>query len=103
VEGDSIPQQALEKIEQIDAADLVVGILADLDQADQATVRRCMRRCDQGPRANQGPHQLVSSTHPRHDLCHLKNKNSAGALVFKVDALLVYPRPNWCRWFADPS
>jgi hypothetical protein len=36
VEGDSIPQQALGKIEQIDAADLVVGILADLDQADQA-------------------------------------------------------------------
>jgi len=42
VEGDSIPRQALEKIEQIDAADLVVGTLADLDQADQATVRRCM-------------------------------------------------------------
>jgi hypothetical protein len=27
VEGDSIPQRALEKIEQIDAADLVVSIL----------------------------------------------------------------------------
>ena len=50
MEGDSIPRQALEKIEQIDAADLVVGTLADLDQADQATVRRCMRRCELGSR-----------------------------------------------------
>jgi hypothetical protein len=37
VEVDSIPQQAREKIEQIDAADLVVGILADLDQAESLT------------------------------------------------------------------
>jgi hypothetical protein len=43
VEGDSIPQQALEKIEQIDAADLVVGILADLDQATVATVHEALR------------------------------------------------------------
>jgi hypothetical protein len=32
VEVESIPQQALEKIEQISSADLVVGILADLDR-----------------------------------------------------------------------
>jgi hypothetical protein len=38
VEGDFIAQQALEKIEQIDAADLVVGILANLDQESVATV-----------------------------------------------------------------
>lgn len=43
MEGDSIPQQALEKIEQIDAADLVVGILADLDQATVATVHEALR------------------------------------------------------------
>jgi hypothetical protein len=43
VEGDFIAQQALEKIEQIDAADLVVGIL---DNLDQESMRRCMRRCE---------------------------------------------------------
>jgi hypothetical protein len=44
-------------------------------------------------RAIQEPHQSVRNTHPRHDLCHLKNKNSAAALVFKVDARLMYTRP----------
>jgi len=43
VEGDFIPQQALEKIEQIDAADLVVGILANLDQESVATVYEALR------------------------------------------------------------
>jgi hypothetical protein len=43
VEGDFIPQQALEKIEQIDAADLVVGILANLDQESVATVQEALR------------------------------------------------------------
>lgn len=36
-------QQALEKIEQIDAADLVVGILANLDQETVATVHEALR------------------------------------------------------------
>jgi hypothetical protein len=40
VEGDFIPQQALEKIEQKDAADLVVGILANLDQESSLRTRR---------------------------------------------------------------
>jgi hypothetical protein len=43
VEGDFIPEQALENIEQIDAADLVVGILADLDQETVATVHEALR------------------------------------------------------------
>jgi hypothetical protein len=43
VEGDFIPQQALEKIEQINAADLVVGILANLDQESVATVHEALR------------------------------------------------------------
>jgi glucosylglycerate synthase len=38
VEVDSIPQQAQEKIEQINNADLVVGILADLDPKSIAMV-----------------------------------------------------------------
>jgi hypothetical protein len=61
VEGDFIPQQALEKIEQINAADLVVGILANLDQESVATVheaantswrfanRDSVGRCQFGP------------------------------------------------------
>ncbi|MGA8439356.1 MAG: hypothetical protein WB762_30970 [Candidatus Sulfotelmatobacter sp.] len=41
MEGDFI-SQALEKVEQIDAADLVVGILANLDQESVATLHeRC--------------------------------------------------------------
>jgi glucosylglycerate synthase len=43
VEGDLIPQQALETTEQIDAADVVVGILADLDQEAVATVHEALR------------------------------------------------------------
>jgi glucosylglycerate synthase len=43
VEGDFVPQQALEKIEQIHAADLVVGILANLDQESVATVHEALR------------------------------------------------------------
>ncbi len=43
MEDDFIPQQALEKIEQIDSADLVVGILANLDQETVATVHEAVR------------------------------------------------------------
>jgi len=50
VEGDFIRQQALEKIEQIGAADLVVGILADLDQETVATVHEGLRTLHGDPR-----------------------------------------------------
>ena len=43
MEGDLIPQQALQKTEQIDTADVVVGILADLDQEAVATVHEALR------------------------------------------------------------
>lgn len=43
MEDDFIPQQAHEKIEQIDSADLVVGILANLDQGTVATVHEAQR------------------------------------------------------------
>jgi len=44
VEGDVVVQQhALGKIEDLDAADLVVGILADLDQETAATVYEALR------------------------------------------------------------
>jgi len=50
VEDNLIPQQALEKIEQIDAADLVVGILADLDQETVTMVHEALRRLHGDPR-----------------------------------------------------
>jgi len=50
VEGDFIPEQALEKIEQIGAADVVVGILADLDQETVKTVHEALRTLDGDPR-----------------------------------------------------
>jgi hypothetical protein len=50
VDGNLIPQQASEKIEQIDAADLVVGILADLDQETVTTVHEALRKLHGDPR-----------------------------------------------------
>ena len=43
MEDDFVAQQALAGIEQIDAADLVVGILANLDQESVATVHEALR------------------------------------------------------------
>ena len=43
MELDSIPQQTQEMVEQIDSADLVVGILADLDQDGVATLCEGLR------------------------------------------------------------
>ena len=50
MEGDFIPQQALEKIEQIGTADLVVGILADLDQETVTAVHEALRTLPGNPR-----------------------------------------------------
>jgi hypothetical protein len=50
VEVDSIPQQAQEKIEQIDNADLVVGILADLDRNSIGTVCEGLQALTGSPR-----------------------------------------------------
>jgi hypothetical protein len=47
---DLIPQQAQEKIEQIDSADLVVGILADLDQKGIARVCEDLQTLPGSPR-----------------------------------------------------
>ena len=50
MEVDSIPQQAQEKIEKIDNADLVVGILADLDPERIAMLCEDLRTLAGSPR-----------------------------------------------------
>lgn len=50
MEVDSIPQKAREKIEQIDSADLVVAILADLDQNSIAMVCEDLQTLAGSPR-----------------------------------------------------
>lgn len=50
MEVDSIPQKAQEKIERIDSADLVVGILADLDQTTIATLCEDLQTLPGSPR-----------------------------------------------------
>jgi hypothetical protein len=50
VEVDSIPQQTQEKIAQIDSADFVVGILADLDQDGVMMVGEGLRTLPGSPR-----------------------------------------------------
>jgi glucosylglycerate synthase len=50
LEADSIPQQTRQSIEQIDAADLVVAILADLSQDDVVAVCEALRTLPDNPR-----------------------------------------------------
>jgi hypothetical protein len=50
VEVDSIPPKAQEKIEQIQSADLVVAILADLDSDTVATICRDLQTLEGSPR-----------------------------------------------------
>jgi hypothetical protein len=50
VEVDSIPQQAQEKIEEINTADLVVGVLADLDRDGIVTLCDELRGLSGSPR-----------------------------------------------------
>ncbi len=47
---DSIPQQAQEKIEQIESADVVVGILADLDHPDIVSLCENLQKLAGSPR-----------------------------------------------------
>ncbi|HEV2224831.1 MAG TPA: hypothetical protein VGR84_17705 [Candidatus Acidoferrales bacterium] len=50
MEVDSAPQQAVQEIGQIDSADLVVGIVADLSQEDVAEVCGALRTLPGSPR-----------------------------------------------------
>ena len=50
MEVDSVPQQAVQDIGQIDRADLVVGIVADLSQEDVAEVCCALRTLPGSPR-----------------------------------------------------
>ena len=50
MEVEPIPQQAQEKIEQVDSADLVVGVLADLDQDGLVIVCDALRTLSGSPR-----------------------------------------------------
>jgi hypothetical protein len=50
VEAGSIPEQVQEKVEQVDSADLVVGVIAELDQAGLAAVCEALRVLPGSPR-----------------------------------------------------
>jgi glucosylglycerate synthase len=58
LEADSAPQDARQSIEQIDSADLVVGILADLSQEEVAEVCDALRTLPGSPRI------IVLQSHP---------------------------------------
>jgi glucosylglycerate synthase len=50
LEAGSIPEQVQEKIEQVDSADLVVGVIAELDQEGLASVCDALRELPGSPR-----------------------------------------------------
>ena len=62
MEVDSAPQQAAQEIGQIDSADLVVGIVADLSQEDFAQVCGALRTLPGSPRIVVLQNRLASDT-----------------------------------------
>jgi glucosylglycerate synthase len=79
VEVEPIPDQVQEKIEQVDSADLVVGVLAELDQEGLATLCDALRMLPGSPRvvvlrddraANPGQGN-VEAAEPSASACHL--------------------------------
>jgi hypothetical protein len=79
VEVEPIPEQVQEKIEQVDSADLVVGVIAELDQEGLAAVcdalqtlhgspRVVVLRDDRAPKPDQS---TVAEAEPSASLCHL--------------------------------
>jgi hypothetical protein len=79
VEVEPIPEQAQEKIEQVDSADLVVGLIAELDQEGLAVVCDALRMLPGSPRvvvlrddraANPGQSN-VEAVEPSASPCHL--------------------------------
>jgi glucosylglycerate synthase len=79
VEVEPIPEQVQQKIEQADSADLVVGVIAELDQEGLAVVCDAMRMLPGSPRvvvlqddraANPGQSNAAAAE-PSASLCHL--------------------------------
>lgn len=79
MEVEPIPEQAQEKIEQVDSADLVVGLIAELDQEGLAVVCDALRMLPGSPRvvvlrddraANPGQSN-VEAVEPSASPCHL--------------------------------
>jgi hypothetical protein len=64
LEVDSVPQQAVQDIGQIDSADLVVGIIADLSQEDVAGVCDALRTLPGSPRIVVLQNRLASDFTP---------------------------------------
>ncbi len=64
MEVDSVPQQAVQDIGQIDSADLVVGIVADLSQEDVAEVCSALRTLPGSPRIVVLQNRLASDSTP---------------------------------------
>jgi len=61
---DSVPQQAVQDIGQLDSADLVVGIIADLSQEDTAEVCDALRTLPGNPRIVVLRNRLASDATP---------------------------------------
>jgi glucosylglycerate synthase len=79
VEVEPISEQVQEKIEQVDSADLVVGVVAELDQEALAAVCDALRMLPGSPRvvvlqddraANPGPSK-AEAAEPSASTCHL--------------------------------
>jgi hypothetical protein len=79
VEAGSIPEQVQEKVERVDSADLVVGVIAELDQAGLAAVCDSLRVLPGSPRvvvlrddrtAKPDP-SAVAEGEPSASSCHL--------------------------------
>jgi len=64
LEVDSVPQQAVQDIGQIDSADLVVGIVADLSQEDVAEVCSALQTIPGSPRIVVLQNRLASDSTP---------------------------------------
>jgi glucosylglycerate synthase len=79
VEAGPIPEQVQEKIEQVDSADLVVGVIADLDHEGLAVVCDALQMLHGSPRvvvlrddrAAKPDQSTGVETEPRASLCHL--------------------------------
>jgi glucosylglycerate synthase len=79
VEAGSIPEQVQDKVEQVDSADLVVGVIAELDQEGLAAVCDALRVLPGSPRvvvlrddrAAKPDQNNVAAAEPSASSCHL--------------------------------
>jgi hypothetical protein len=86
VETDSIPQQAQEKTEKKDSADLVVGILAEFDQDSIAIVCDALRTLSGSPRI-----AVLQNDHIGNPGLAQSNAAGGSASLFFVPSLMAKP------------